>query len=129
MRKPISSIAITITAMALAGTGATTASAHGNAGLQGGALEVVLDEWTMGFREAKADDGKLSIHVVNKGRRRHDLVIRAKDGGRRYLKTPMIDTNVAAKFSLDLPPGAYEVYCSIPGHAGAGMRAMLTVGG
>jgi FtsP/CotA-like multicopper oxidase with cupredoxin domain len=29
----------------------------------------------------------------------------------------------------DLPAGAYELYCTIPGHADAGMTAQLTVGG
>lgn len=118
MLKPISSIAITITALALAGTGATTASAHGNAGLQGGTLEVVLDEWTMGFRALKADDGKLSIHVVNKGRRRHDLVIRAKDGGRRYLKTPMFDTNVRRNSAWTCPRARMRSIARFPGTRG-----------
>lgn len=129
MKNLVSSVSTAILAMALAGTGATTARAHGNAGLQGKTLEAVLGEWTMGFREAKAEDGKLSIHVVNVGRRRHDLAIRAKGGGREYLKTPMLDSNVTVEISVDLPAGEYEVYCSLPGHARAGMLAILTVGG
>lgn len=129
MKKLGSSISTAILAMALAGAGAPTASAHGNAGLQGKTLEAVLGEWTMGFREAKAEDGKLSIHIVNIGRRRHDLAIRAQGGGREFFKTPMLDSNVTVEFSVDLPAGEYEIYCSLPGHARAGMRAILTVGG
>jgi plastocyanin len=122
----ISALAIGIASQSLIGA---SVNAHGNTGLQGGTLEAVLGEWSMGFREMRAKDGDLSIHVVNKGRRRHDLTIRSKGGGREYYKTPMLDTKAAMEFSLNLPPGEYEVFCSLPGHARAGMRATLKVGG
>jgi uncharacterized cupredoxin-like copper-binding protein len=107
---------------------AATAEAHGSAGLMDGTLEVVLSEWSLGVRQVQVNQGELRVHVVNVGRRRHDFAVRDQGGGRNYYQTPMLDTNAATELSLDLPPGRYDLYCSLPGHERAGMVAVLTVG-
>ncbi len=118
-----------LSALGIALWGLTTAAAvaHGYAGLMEGTLEVVLSEWSLGVRQVQANQGKLRVHVVNVGRRRHDFAVRERGTNREYYKTPMLNTNAATELSLDLPPGRYDLYCSLPGHARAGMVAMLTV--
>jgi uncharacterized cupredoxin-like copper-binding protein len=42
-------------------------------------------------------------------------------------KTPTIAPGKSATLNVDLKPGTYDVYCSIPGHKQAGMDVKLTV--
>ena len=42
-------------------------------------------------------------------------------------KTKTIDGGGSASLSVDLKPGTYDLYCSIPGHKEAGMDVKLTV--
>ena len=42
-------------------------------------------------------------------------------------KTPTIQPGKSATLNVDLKPGTYDVYCSIPGHKQAGMDVKLTV--
>ena len=42
-------------------------------------------------------------------------------------KTPTIEAGKTATLKVDLKPGTYDVYCSIPGHKQAGMDVKLTV--
>ena len=42
-------------------------------------------------------------------------------------KTQTIEAGDTATLKVDLKPGTYDVYCSIPGHKQAGMDVKLTV--
>ncbi|MCZ6522653.1 MAG: sulfocyanin-like copper-binding protein [Alphaproteobacteria bacterium] len=125
--KWISMIRLPLLGIAFWTLATATAEAHGSAGLTGSTLEVVLSEWSLGVRQVQANQGKLRVHVVNVGRRRHDFAVRERGASRDYYKTLMLDTNAATELSLDLPPGRYDLYCSLPGHERAGMVAVLTV--
>ena len=64
-----------------------------------------------------------SLVVTNAGSAEHDLRILDTD-----LATPMLGAGGEHRLELgDLPPGRYEVDCSVPGHDSAGMTATLTV--
>jgi uncharacterized cupredoxin-like copper-binding protein len=68
--------------------------------------------------------GSYSFEVKNDGKIDHDLVI---EGNGVNAKTPTIAPGKSATLNVDLKPGAYDVYCSIPGHKQAGMDVKLTV--
>lgn len=68
--------------------------------------------------------GSYSFEVANDGKIEHDLVIQ---GNGVNAKTPTIDPGKSATLNVDLKPGTYDVYCSIPGHKQAGMDLKLTV--
>jgi FtsP/CotA-like multicopper oxidase with cupredoxin domain len=63
-----------------------------------------------------------TIKVMNTGAIEHNLAI---EGGR---KTAMLKAGGQASLSLKgLTPGTYTMFCQVPGHRQAGMKATLTV--
>ena len=68
--------------------------------------------------------GSYSFEVKNDGKIDHDLVVQ---GNGVDAKTPTIAPGKSATLKVDLKPGTYDVYCSIPGHKQAGMDLKLTV--
>lgn len=65
--------------------------------------------------------------VQNVGKIPHDLAI---EGGTlsEEAKTPLIAPGKSATLKVSLGKGAYELYCTVPGHKEAGMDAELSVG-
>jgi uncharacterized cupredoxin-like copper-binding protein len=70
---------------------------------------------------AKLEAGKYTFEVENEGKLPHDLAIK---GGK---KTELIDADGKAQLVVDLKPGKYHFYCSVPGHEQAGMKVDVTV--
>lgn len=64
----------------------------------------------------------VTISVVNEGFAQHDFVI----VGTGY-RTELLNNAQTATLIVNLPPGTYEVICSVPGHAQSGMVAALLV--
>ena len=68
--------------------------------------------------------GSYSFAVKNDGHIPHDFVVQGNGVDER---TPTIQPGKSATLKVDLKPGTYDVYCSIPGHKQAGMDVKLTV--
>jgi uncharacterized cupredoxin-like copper-binding protein len=66
--------------------------------------------------------GKLTFDVKNDGKIQHDLAV--ADGQQK--KTPLIDSGKGAELSVDLKPGKYKLYCTVPGHEQLGMKQEVT---
>jgi uncharacterized cupredoxin-like copper-binding protein len=65
--------------------------------------------------------GKITFDVKNDGKIEHDLAIK---GGP---KTKLIQPGGTAQLEVELKPGKYHLYCSVPGHEQAGMKVDVTV--
>jgi uncharacterized cupredoxin-like copper-binding protein len=65
--------------------------------------------------------GKYRFEVKNVGKIPHDLAIK---GG---AKTKLIQPGGEAQLEVDLKPGKYHFYCTVPGHEAAGMKIDVTV--
>jgi uncharacterized cupredoxin-like copper-binding protein len=68
--------------------------------------------------------GKVTIDFTNNSPVGHDVTI-AK--GATKLGGTKVITNAKASVSLNLKPGQYVFYCSVPGHRQAGMQGTLTI--
>jgi uncharacterized cupredoxin-like copper-binding protein len=68
--------------------------------------------------------GSYTFQVHNDGKVQHDFVIK---GAGVNEKTPTIDPGKSSSLKVDLKPGTYDVFCSIPGHKQLGMDVTLTV--
>ena len=84
----------------------------------------------MSLKEFKIDPAMIavdtggSLTVTNDGTVAHNLAIKATS-----LKTADISPGGTANLDVSsLKTGMYTVYCQIPGHEDAGMKAMLHVG-
>ena len=66
--------------------------------------------------------GQIAFEVKDDGKIPHDLAI--KETGD---KTKQIPPGGTAELKVELKPGKYLLYCSIPGHEAAGMKLSITV--
>jgi len=69
--------------------------------------------------------GKYDFAVDNTGKIQHDLAIQGN--GIKEAKTPLIDAGKSRSLAVDLKPGKYKFFCTVPGHEQSGMRVEVTV--
>jgi uncharacterized cupredoxin-like copper-binding protein len=69
---------------------------------------------------------KYGFNAVNTGKIEHDLAAEGK-GLPNTPKTPLIQPGKSATLNVDLKPGTYKLFCTVPGHEQAGMRVNVTV--
>jgi uncharacterized cupredoxin-like copper-binding protein len=106
------------TTQAASTTGATTTTSAP------ASVQVSESEFKIALPKSTVAAGSYSFEVKNDGHIPHNLVVQ---GNGVHEKTPTIQPGKSATLSVDLKPGTYDVYCSIPGHKQAGMDAKLTV--
>jgi uncharacterized cupredoxin-like copper-binding protein len=75
--------------------------------------------------EASAKAGKVTIDFNNPQSLTHDVAIE-DSGGETVGKTDLIASEETST-TVNLKPGKYTFYCSVPGHREAGMEGTLTV--
>jgi plastocyanin len=91
----------------------------------GGPAKLTVEAHDVYFtpKSVKAPAGKLAIDYVEKGSQQHTFVI---DGVKGF----ELKVGPGAKSdsgTVDLAPGSYTFYCSIPGHRAQGMQGTITV--
>ena len=87
-------------------------------------VTVELSEFAIAPAAVQVSEGG-SLTVTNTGSTAHDLTVQGVD-----LSTGEIAVGDSATLDVSsLAPGDYELLCTIPGHADAGMTGTLTVGG
>jgi plastocyanin len=91
----------------------------------GGGAEVVEDEYSVKLPGGSTlAPGKQTFEVANAGKIPHDLAV---EGAGAEQKTPLIDAGEKARLAVELKPGRYKLYCTVPGHEQLGMRTEVTV--
>ena len=70
-----------------------------------------------------AKAGDLNIGYVDDGSLTHTLLIQGKDG----FKLQVSGKGETKTGKVQLPAGSYTLFCDIPGHEAAGMKATLNV--
>jgi uncharacterized cupredoxin-like copper-binding protein len=76
-------------------------------------------------KSASAEAGEATIEFNNPQPVAHDVAIESS-GGEQVGKTELA-TEGSSSTSVNLKPGKYTFYCSVPGHREAGMEGTLTV--
>ena len=104
----------------------TTASSNGGGGGDTGGLTVTADEsgdlsWDP--TELTAAAGEVTVTLDNPSPVAHDIEI---EGNGVEEKSELV-TDGTASVTADLERGEYTYYCTVPGHADAGMEGTLTV--
>jgi plastocyanin len=152
MKKVVALLALALTAFALAACGGddddsgdTTApsgneatngaAAGGNENAGGGGqagggstLEFVADpngDLAYTTTSASTEAGQVTIDFENPQSLTHDVAIEDAQG-KEVGATELIGEG-STSTTLDLKPGSYTFYCSVPGHREAGMEGTLTV--
>ena len=94
---------------------------------KGGSLRIDADpSGALAFVAGKAiaPSGTLQLLMANESSTQHNIAV--KDGGFDE-KGPVVGQGGTSKLSVDLKPGTYTFYCSVPGHEAGGMKGTLNV--
>jgi plastocyanin len=75
-------------------------------------------------KKAEATAGNVTIKMGNESSVQHDIAL---EGNGVQAKGEIVGKGGTSQFSVDLKPGTYTYYCTLPGHRAAGMEGTLTV--
>jgi plastocyanin len=104
-----------------------TKKATASTSAQNGTLNIPTDpsgQLAYKFASATAPAGKLTIDSKNDASIPHDIAIQ---GNGVDQKGEVVQNGGTSTISVDLKPGTYTFYCSVPGHREGGMVGKLTV--
>jgi plastocyanin len=108
----------------------TTEASTSTAPASGGGSKLALStnpsgqlEYSTKTLSAKA--GKVTIDFTNMAPLEHDVSIESSSG--QVLGSTPVFTGGTKTLSLELKPGTYKFFCTVPGHRQAGMEGTLTV--
>jgi plastocyanin len=107
------------------GGGGTTAAGGGGGGTTVDISTPSGSDLAYDQKDASAKAGSVTIDFDNKQATPHDVTIE-DSGGTELGKTDLISSQTTST-TVDLQPGTYTFFCSVPGHREAGMEGTLTV--
>ena len=87
---------------------------------------VTADEWMLLTSRQSVKAGRLQIQLYNRGEDGHDLAAR-RVGAERTFRIAETRPGQLGEATWRLKPGRYRLWCDLPGHRAAGMRASLRV--
>jgi plastocyanin len=76
-------------------------------------------------KSVSAKAGSVTINFDNKEALQHDVAV-ADSSGKVLGQTDLVSSGTA-NATVNLQPGTYTFYCTVPGHKEAGMEGTLTV--
>jgi plastocyanin len=105
---------------------ATTAPAGGGGG--GSTVDISTpsgSDLAFDQKDVSAKAGSVTISFDNKQSLQHDVKVE-DSSGQELGGTDLVSSGTATA-TVDLQPGSYTFFCSVPGHREAGMEGTLTV--
>jgi len=113
-------------------TSESTTGGAANAGKEAGGTAETVEfeadpEGSLAYTttEATAKAGKVEVEFNNPQALTHDVAIE-DSSGKEVGKTELIASG-SDSTTVDLKPGSYTFFCTVPGHREAGMEGTLTV--
>jgi mono/diheme cytochrome c family protein len=106
-----------------AGGGGTTGSGTAKANAQN-VVDIPADptgQLAYKFKSATAKAGKVTLESTNDSSVPHDIALQGGPVGKE------VSGGQTSKIQVNLKPGSYTFYCSVPGHEQAGMKGTLSV--
>ena len=113
--------------LALGAVALAVVSPVGSAARAPARVQVVEREFTLTLSRLSVGSGPALVNVVNLGQDSHDLVLVRRARGAKTVRTKVVAPHGTAEVALNLGPGRYDLYCSLPGHRKLGMHAVLAV--
>jgi uncharacterized cupredoxin-like copper-binding protein len=104
--------------------GATTTQATTTQAPAATKVAVSETEFKIALTPSPTKAGSYEFDVKNDGKIPHDFVV---SGNGVNEKTPLLNPGQSATLKVDLKAGAYDIYCSVPGHKQAGMDVKLNL--
>jgi plastocyanin len=111
-----------------ASTPASTTPAGGGAAGGGSTVDISTpsgSDLAFDQKTVSAKAGNVTVDFDNKQPLQHDVAV-ADSSGKVLGQTDLVSSGTA-NATVDLQPGTYTFYCTVPGHREAGMQGTLTV--
>jgi hypothetical protein len=90
-------------------------------------VAVTASEWRLALSRPLVGAGLVTVELRNAGEDPHDLVVAPQGGGTPAHHFPETDPGLYTAAGMQLAAGRYRLFCSLAGHAEAGMTATLQV--
>jgi uncharacterized cupredoxin-like copper-binding protein len=103
-----------------------TATGCGGSSQPAGSIKVVLADYSFTPTDIQAQAGDRQFYLVDEGKLSHDMTI-TDSAGKQIARSELVQPGNTGVLAVKLSAGTYNVFCSQPGHADAGMKATLTV--
>ena len=87
-------------------------------------VDVTEVEYKIQLPKTSLPAGSYTFNVANDGKFPHNLVVK---GSGVNASTPIFKGGQSKSLKVELKPGTYDLYCSVPGHKQLGMDLKLTV--
>jgi plastocyanin len=89
-------------------------------------VQVSAVEYSFSLSRTSVPAGKVVLQFVNNGQDEHNLDLEAGEGPptSAFANTP---SKGVSTLELDMHPGSYTLFCTLPGHEAKGMKATLLV--
>lgn len=124
VRRLAASAALLILPLAACGGGSSASSSCGSASTTSPSVSVhALDALKFDKTDYTAKAGDVTIQYVDDGALQHTLLIKEKGG----CKLTVSGSGDKKTETVNLTAGTYTLFCDVPGHETAGMKATLTV--
>lgn len=94
-----------------------------------GHLQVIAREFSFTSSRQTLAAGTVAIELNNRGQDPHDLRVERADDGSTGFDFAVTKPSTLTSRKLELTPGKWKLYCTLPGHDQAGMHATVTVSG
>lgn len=117
-----SALVVIAAALAVTACGGGGSNAQTCGGVQGAVL-VKMSEYKFDPSTVKVKSGKSTICLANTGSMTHDMAV--MQSGSVVAKSDEVGAGDSSRFAVDLKPGTYQIECTLPGHAQAGMKGTL----
>jgi len=119
-------IVVGLLAVAACGSGASVTPGAVTAGPVASTAIHVRD-FTLDPLAITSTGGSVALAVTNDGPTVHNVTIRTASGT-IIAATKDLEPGTSENLSTKLRPGAYILFCSLPGHESLGIKGTLTVG-
>jgi plastocyanin len=90
-------------------------------------VQVIAKEYSFTLSRAEVPAGKVIVEFVNGGEDPHNLHLEEPTESVEAGAFPTSSPGFHGDLTLNLRPGTYTLFCSLPGHEAKGMKATLTV--
>jgi uncharacterized cupredoxin-like copper-binding protein len=84
-------------------------------------------EYRIGLSRLSVAAGTVIVELDNEGQDGHDLRVARVGANQPVLSFAELRSGTRATKTVTLRRGTYRLWCSLPGHEAAGMRAVLRV--
>jgi plastocyanin len=90
-------------------------------------VQVIAKEYSFTLSRPEVPAGEVIVEFLNRGEDTHNLHLREGTEGAEAGAFPDTSPGIHEDLEIDMRPGSYTLFCSLPGHEAKGMKATLIV--